>query len=375
MSGSANPAWLRLRNPGSVWIDDPDGSILYLSPREVLTARAAGEIPELLKRADLAVSAGFHVAGFFAYDAGTPDFSWPLAWLGVYDSPLVMQEDPPLDVPLSNGPDNGRGTFSLRKLPARMHDRFVRSVSRIRGLIESGIVYQVNYTERLRFEFSGDALSLYLCMRQLQHGRYAAFVNTGDAQILSVSPELFLDSRAEEGPAPGYRLETQPMKGTVSAGRGEQALRTQKNLSENYMIVDLMRNDLGRVCKPGTVKVSAAAEITALSTALQMTSTVRGFLPGGPFFERVWPALFPAGSITGAPKRSAMRVISEMEEPRGVYTGAIGHASSSPRQVQCCDSHPGFSRRAGVSTGAAAALSGNRIRRTSLPSSSSNRPF
>lgn len=328
MSGSVNPAWHRLRNPGSVWIDDPDGSILFESPREVLTGRTAADLPAILKHADAQTASGRFVAGFFSYDSGSSESAWPLVWLGVYDS-RVSAGPPPADLHVAvRGSGSQAGlSFSLRRVDAGgARERFVRSVNTIRSLIESGIVYQVNYTQRLRFEFAGDPLSLYLCLRQLQHGRYAAYVNTGDVQVLSLSPELFLSAKPSEAAAGKLLLETKPMKGTVSAGRGEHVLRTPKNLSENYMIVDLMRNDLGRICEPGSVKVTAAAEVTALSTALQMTSTVRGVLSGGSFFERVWPALFPAGSITGAPKRSAMKTIADLEEPRGIYTGAIGHA-------------------------------------------------
>lgn len=319
MTANANPVWQQLRNPGSVWIDDPDGSILYLNPREVFEARTPAELSELLRRADEAIAAGRFAAGFFSYDTGPEDFEFPLAWIGIYDSRISAGE-----------PDLPTQDYSLKEIEhseRELHDRFTRGVDAVRDLIGEGIVYQVNCTAPLRFLFNGDPLSLYLRLRQLQHGRYAAFLNTGSLQVLSVSPELFFQALPAHHEADGTLvLETRPMKGTVSAGRGPESLRSPKNLSENHMIVDLMRNDLGRICVPGSVKVTAAAEITSLPTALQMTSTVRGILPPGPFFQRAMPALFPAGSITGAPKSSAMRIINRLETRRGVYTGAIGHA-------------------------------------------------
>lgn len=319
MTANANPVWQQLRNAGSVWIDDPDGSTLYLAPREVLSADNPADLAQLLVRADAALDAGLYVAGFFSYDTGPDDFAVPGAWLGVYDSAVQVGE-----------PDFAAFDYSFQAAARNeheLHDRFTRAAGTVKSLIEAGVVYQVNITALLRFLFEGDALSLYLRLRQLQRGRYAAFINTGALHVLSVSPELFLSASPADPAVPGaLQLETRPMKGTVSAGRSAESLRSPKNLSENHMIVDLMRNDLGRICIPGTVKVAAAAEITALPTALQMTSTVRGILPPGPFFSRVMPAAFPPGSITGAPKTSAMRIIEQLEEHRGLYTGTIGHA-------------------------------------------------
>lgn len=310
MKGSGSPVSHKLHNAGSVWIDHPDRPVFFCDPVEILEARSRADLPRIYEALDGALAAGMYTAGFFSYDEGSEFLPVPLAWAGIYRNPAAIDPFPEA------------GDFSLRRIDRDEPDRFKDSVERIRSAIAEGAVYQVNYTERASFSFSGDPLSLYLRLRHMQHGRYAAYINTGTVQVLSFSPELFF---AVTHSRDGARIESRPMKGTASPGH-VQELRSEKNLSENFMIVDLMRNDIGRISIPGSVRVRGTGEITELTTALQMTSTVEGRLQPGPLYSRIFPALFPAGSITGAPKQAAMQMIARMEAARGAYTGTLGFA-------------------------------------------------
>lgn len=195
------------------------------------------------------------------------------------------------------------------------------SVGRIRDLIEAGDCYQVNYTFALRGEAYGDPLALYRRLRGAQPVRHGAFIRHQRGAVLSRSPELFVQRQGE-------RLTCRPMKGT--APRSEPArtlMASDKDRAENVMIVDLLRNDLGRLAPAGGVRVTRLCEIEAYRSVWQMTSTVVAE-PVAADVETVFRALFPCGSITGAPKIRAMQIIDELEpHPRGVYCGALGWIS------------------------------------------------
>lgn len=192
---------------------------------------------------------------------------------------------------------------------------------RIRELIEAGDCYQVNYTFALHGEIYGSPLALYRRLREAQPVRHGAYIRHDRGAILSRSPELFVDRSGE-------RLTCRPMKGTAPRSEPAEALATsEKNRAENAMIVDLVRNDLGRVAPAGGVEVTRLCEIEAYSSVWQMTSTVIAE-PVTADVETVFRALFPCGSITGAPKIRAMQIIDELEpQPRGVYCGALGWIS------------------------------------------------
>lgn len=205
--------------------------------------------------------------------------------------------------------------------------RFHAAIDRIHAWIESGDTYQVNFTYRLHIDAYGSALALYRRLRERQPVPYGALIAMPDGgAVLSFSPELFL--RHQEG-----LLTAQPMKGTAVA-TGNAALDAQqaaalaadpKNRAENLMIVDLLRNDLGRVAKTGSVRVPQLFHVDAYRSVLQMTSTVQAGLRDDATLADIFAALYPCGSITGAPKRRTMQIIRELEPaPRGIYTGAIG---------------------------------------------------
>jgi len=205
--------------------------------------------------------------------------------------------------------------------------QFVDSIQRIRDYIAAGDTYQVNYTYRLHFDAFGSLFALYQRLRARQPVPYGALIGFDDGRaVLSLSPELFV--RTEGG-----TLTARPMKGTApaAADESENARRAAalaadpKNRAENLMIVDLLRNDIGRVAATGSVEVPKLFEVTRFSSVLQMTSTVQARLRDDATLGEIFNALYPCGSITGAPKKRTMEIIAELEpEPRGIYTGAIG---------------------------------------------------
>lgn len=196
---------------------------------------------------------------------------------------------------------------------------YLAAVDRIKELILAGDCYQVNFTFPLEFDYFGSPLTLYAGLRQSQPVRYGGFVGDARQGLVSLSPELFLERRGE-------RLLTRPMKGTAARVLPpEQLLNSVKDRAENLMIVDLLRNDLGRVAENGTVKVERLFEIEAYPTVWQMVSEVSANVASRSFGE-ILAALFPCGSITGAPKIRAMQIAGELEDyPRGPYTGALGY--------------------------------------------------
>jgi len=205
---------------------------------------------------------------------------------------------------------------------AAKHGTQVREICR---WIADGDCYQVNLTFPLTFQVYGDPLALYARLRERQPVRYGGYIFTAEETILSFSPELFFERR-------GSRVLTRPMKGTAARGATPQddaaqragLLASAKERAENVMIVDLLRNDLGRLASPGQVRVDALFETEAYPTLWQMVSTVAAELPGTGLAD-LFGALFPCGSITGAPKISAMQKIAELEQtPRGLYTGTLG---------------------------------------------------
>jgi para-aminobenzoate synthetase / 4-amino-4-deoxychorismate lyase len=293
--------------------------------REVLVANAPSEIAPLLGRVEDEAAAGRHAAGFVSYEAAAacdralrthpPLPGLPLAWFVVGEERAEV------------GPPRDGGGYEMGAWePALEEAEHARRVARVRELIAAGDTYQVNLTFPLRAPFRGDPLALYADLLGRQHAGYAAFLDLGRFAILSLSPELFFERAGE-------RVTTRPMKGTRPRGRWpaeDEALAgelagSEKDRAENLMIVDLLRNDLGRIARPGTVRVPERFAIERYPTVHQMTSTVAAEVPPGTRLARLFGALFPCGSVTGAPKVRTMEIIREMEDgPRGVYCGAVG---------------------------------------------------
>ena len=304
----------------------------YADPVARIQAEALDEVaPALAEVARRVEAEGLHAAGFISYDAA-PAFdpalvarqggALPLVWFGLYATPMSGPLPPP------------SAEFHLGAWqPTVSAESYTAHIAAIRQAIAQGHTYQVNYTYRLRAGFEGDAYALFYDLAAAQPGGYAAFVDGGDWAICSASPELFFSLNGE-------RLVGRPMKGTARRGltladdRAQmEALRwSEKNRAENVMIVDMLRNDLGRVARLGTVQVPSLFDVTRYPTLHQMTSTVSAETDAP--FPAILRALFPCASITGAPKVRTMRLIHDLEEtPRGVYTGAIGYLAPG-RQTQ-----------------------------------------
>ncbi len=320
-------------------------SYLLRNPVSLLSTPSAGEVPRILEEASNRQREGFAVAGYVSYDAGfsldaafSPvdaiEGDFPLVWFGVY--PGFLRFDHLLRRWESSGsvdwPEEERGDppspdgYPIDPRFSFTETEYGVKVEEIRRAIAAGCYYQANLTGKFSFPFPGDPFSLYARLQAIQPVRYGAFLRTDSGCILSQSPELFFRIR-------GRNIEVHPMKGTAARGRTEAedrraaaALKADpKNRAENVMIVDLMRNDLGKVCEVGSVHVPRLFEVHRLRTVLQMVSTVSGTLRPGATMASLFRALFPCGSVTGAPKISAMRALRGLEtRPRGVYTGAIG---------------------------------------------------
>jgi para-aminobenzoate synthetase / 4-amino-4-deoxychorismate lyase len=296
------------------------------APRAVLTADALSEVQPVIEAAEAAARQGAWVVGWLAYeaagafDAALPTHApeGPLAWFGVHDAPLAP------DTASQARPSAVRASW--RDTPCARSD-FDAALAALLQAIEAGEVYQVNHTARWRGELDqGSALDLFERLRREQPADYAAYVDGGGQQVLSLSPELFFDWDGEA-------VLTRPMKGTAPRGLNAredaaQAARLAacpKERAENVMVVDLLRNDMSRIARPGSVRVPSLFDVRPLPTVWQMTSDVCARTREGTRLPDVLRALFPCGSITGAPKRQAMRRIVRHEAgARGVYCGAVG---------------------------------------------------
>lgn len=314
----------------------------------VLKVLRTERIDEVLPLICEAEASGLFVAGFISYEA-SPAFDsalktreiadFPLLCLGLFNAPKVLER-------IEKEPS---ATYDVGELsPSVSKAEFVDTIEQIRERIAEGATYQVNYTYRLSGAFSGAAWAFFCELVDGQKADYAAYVDTGDFAVCSASPELFFALS-------GDRILSRPMKGTARRGRTfaediqqAEALRaSQKNRAENIMIVDMIRNDIGRIAKPGSVETLSTYDVEKYPTVWQMTSTVQGEIyhedtnitedfPGGcpaalgssclrGGLVRIMKSLFPCASITGAPKAKTMEIIQSLEKsPRKIYTGSIG---------------------------------------------------
>jgi len=297
---------------------------LYRDPLETIVATEGAQIGPTMKRLRGAVRDGHHVAGYLSYEAGLalePRFGEapasgdgpPLLWFGVFST----------CEPVPHGflPDPA-GAWAGAPRPRVSEEDYVDVVERTLAYIAAGDIYQANVSFRADVPFAGSPLALYARLRRAGGGGWGGVVHDGRYSLLSCSPELFFELK--DG-----RLRARPMKGTVSADATDEALRDDpKQRAENLMIVDLIRNDLSRVAIPGSVAVPSLFDVERYPTVLTMTSTITADLAAGKDAIDVIAALFPCGSITGAPKIRAMEIIGELEpDRRGPYTGSIGSIS------------------------------------------------
>ncbi len=310
-------------NSASQWLH-------FKHPFQVIEVRKIEEVRTALRDIEARVrDRGLYAAGFISYEASTAFDSamrtnntadFPLLWFGLYPPPERIRIQKP-----------DFSAYSMGDwIPSINKSGYFAAISRIKEHIHSGDTYQVNYTFLLRVPFSGDPRHLFLAMVRAQSPGYAAYVDTGQYAICSASPELFFDLQ-------GSRLVCKPMKGTVRRGRTleeDESLarwlhQSEKNRAENLMIVDMIRNDLGRVAVAGSVEVERLFEVERHPTLWQMTSTIRA--ESSKSLADILAALFPCASITGAPKIRTTRIIADLEQSgRNIYTGCIGFIGPEP---------------------------------------------
>jgi para-aminobenzoate synthetase/4-amino-4-deoxychorismate lyase len=302
----------------------------------VIMATTVAEVVTVFREVEQAVAAGRHAAGFVSYEAAAafnPDLptetvgDLPLVWFGIFRERIKVE---------AGTAAGGSVDCRLTNLaPAVSDEAYREAIASIREYIAAGHTYQVNYTFRQRFGFHGAPFGLYRRICRRQRAAFSAWIDTGRFKILSASPELFFALR--DG-----HLTMRPMKGTakrVPSAPDDRVVRQRlresvKERAENLMIVDLVRNDLSVIAETGTVAAPTLFDIETYPTVHQMTSTVTARLREGTSLLDIFRALFPCGSVTGAPKRRTMEIIGELEnEPRGVYCGAIGFVSPGPEAV------------------------------------------
>lgn len=308
-----------------VLLKSNDKWLHFTKPHCIISATSVDDVQNALQEVErLVYTNNWHAAGFVSYEAA-PAFdkafqvknsnNFPLVWFGLYPEPTVINL-----------------SASKAKLPS-LHWRantereaYNNSIEKIKNYIDTGRTYQVNYTMRLLSEFKDNEWEFFLNLVQSQN-KYAAYIDTGRHVICSASPELFFKLDGKE-------ITSKPMKGTVKRGRttledkvqADWLYHSEKNRAENVMIVDMIRNDIGRIADIGSVHVPQLFEIEKYQTLFTMTSTVQAKTRAS--VSEIFGALFPCGSITGAPKISTMKIIEELEEtPRKIYTGSIGYIS------------------------------------------------
>lgn len=305
---------------------DHPSSRLYQSPLKAIQATDPGNLDVALAEIEQAIHDQQYVVICFSYELGehllglipkkskTP---WVQAWI-FKDVQMLSKEQvnqwlKAQNNQLTNAPLIQRVATSITQ------QQFEKDISKIQEWIKAGDTYQVNHTYRIHGELSGSPLAAYEVLRQKQPGPYGAYIEHANGWVLSCSPEWFLQKT-------GNTLMTKPMKGTARVGESssEELHDDVKNRAENVMIVDLLRNDLSKISMPGTVKVPHLFEVQQHGDVLQMTSTISSRSKENLRLKELLQAIFPCGSVTGAPKRRTMELIQALEtEPRNLYCGAI----------------------------------------------------
>jgi para-aminobenzoate synthetase / 4-amino-4-deoxychorismate lyase len=318
-----------------ILLRENDEWLYFSNPYLVISAQTLDEVLPALREIERLIQVNdWHAAGFVSYESA-PAFDkalrvkrsdeslprstdetqltgFPLLWFGLYPPPRLISL-----------PEPASAKLALSWLPTVDRNTYNGAIEQVKDHIAHGRTYQVNYTMRLQTEFKSDPWNFFLHLAQTQNN-HAAYIDTGRYVICSASPELFFQ-------LDGDAITCRPMKGTVKRGRttledkekAEWLHKSEKNRAENVMIVDMIRNDLGRIARIGSVHVPELFTVEKYPTLWQMTSTVQA-KTNAPLIE-IFTALFPCASITGAPKVSTMRIILELETtPRKIYTGSIG---------------------------------------------------
>jgi para-aminobenzoate synthetase/4-amino-4-deoxychorismate lyase len=303
----------------------------FTNPLRVIAARDPGEVRAVLRQVDEEVQGGRYAAGFVSFEAAaafglpvrTLDSGLAVACFGIFEPDAVERLG---RLPAAGASTIGRWSASIDRAA------YLAAIEAIKARIEAGDTYQINFTFRLTAPFTGDPGAVMRHLFAAQAGSWSARVDAGHHVICSASPELFFSLEGE-------RVLCRPMKGTWPRGywaeqdeaRGDALHLSAKNRAENVMIVDMVRNDLGRIARTGSIEVTSLFDVERYPLQWQMTSTVTGTVER-PGLEPLFGAMFPCGSITGAPKIRSMEIIQALEStPRGIYTGAIGYAAPGGR--------------------------------------------
>ncbi len=329
---------------------------LYTDFEKVISTDKVTEILDCIAEIESWTAAGYHAVGYLTYEAA-PAFDTALAtnaptpgqsllWFGICREPRILEEDENGEVRFyddqfsfdfrryrrrdggQKGSIRGMGSgYQISEaLPLISKKQYTSAFTEIMDRISNGETYQINFTFPLESHFSGEVFGFYQDLRSAQSANYSAWIHTGEDDVLSVSPELFFEIC-------GDTIRTRPMKGTRPRGRNveedekicRELMASPKDNSENVMIVDLLRNDFGRIAQTGTVHVTSLFNAELYPTVIQMTSEVQARLQANISIIDVFKALFPPGSVTGAPKVKTMEIIAACEKvPRGVYCGAVG---------------------------------------------------
>jgi len=335
---------ISFKDPGTCFFEDRINSDLgtraFGKPFAMIEAWHLPEVSDALAKVARFQEKGAFLAGYIAYEAGAafepklaavaPAASKHLPLLRFFAYEDAMMLSPQMaDRHIADTCAQGH-QISLPEADWSF-DEYTPRMARVLEYIRRGDIYQANLTFPLTGNLQGEPLSLYAALRSAQPVGFGAYLQMSDATVLSLSPELMIRRS-------GDRLITRPMKGTSPRGscvaedqvRRRSLRKDPKERAENLMIVDLLRNDLSRVCRPGTVDVRNLFEVETYPTLHTMTSTVVGELEGERSSADILAALFPCGSVTGAPKIRAQQIIQELEDcPRGIYTGAIGYLEPS----------------------------------------------
>jgi para-aminobenzoate synthetase/4-amino-4-deoxychorismate lyase len=301
---------------------------VFSAPLAVVRADTPAQVPMALAAVAAALAEGRHVAGWLAYELGYAleprlgpalreplprTVSRPLLQLGVFPAPR------------HDLPEPSSRAHAGRLSPEWSEAEYTTRCARVKDYIAAGDIYQANLSFRARFPFLGDPRALYEDLRAASSAPHCGFVDDGERQILSLSPELFFELDA------GGDITVRPMKGTLARGGDDGAERLRlahsaKDRAENLMIVDLIRNDLSRIAEDGSVEAGDLFKVETYPTLHAMVSTVRARKRADAGIDDILRALFPCGSVTGAPKIRAMEILRELESsPRGAYCGAVGH--------------------------------------------------
>ena len=317
--------------------DLDSNTFIFYDPVEIIETKSLDSFEEIFKKIEK-LSKKYYLAGYISYEAGfylqegvkthfPKSFPFSLVKLGVFKKAEIF---PAFKKEIQNCYKKflkEEKNYKIKNLNLSQNfSEYKEKIKRIKEYLREGDIYQLNYTLRYKFDFEGSAFRLYQNLKEKQKTSYTAFLKFKDEYILSLSPELFF--RIEQN-----RIICKPMKGTTKRGKNiyedkikaKNLFKSVKNRAENVMIVDLVRNDLGRICKEGSVKVTELFEVEKYETLFQMTSTIEGILKKNIAYLDIFKSLFPCGSITGAPKIRSMEIINELENScRKVYCGAVG---------------------------------------------------